>query len=143
MPKYYEASYLPANFTVRDRQTNKKYVARPSDVTIAEARAELSLDRATLDEAQTYLAALKGEAVPDNATGSNLIILKDAQFSVQSAEDELTATKLIAPISGTVMSLDFQDDHPFLRPARFGWKGKSLISHQLIDKGLLVSGKFH
>jgi len=104
--EYYEASYLPANFTVRDRQTNKKYVARPSDVTIAEARAELSLDRATLDEAQTYLAALKGEAVPDDATGSNLIALKGAQLSVQSAEDELNATKLIAPISGTIMSLD-------------------------------------
>jgi len=104
--EYYEASYLPANFTVRDRQTNKKYVARPSNVTIAEARAELSLDRATLDEAQTYLAALKGEAVPDDATGSNLIALKGAQLSVQSAEDELNATKLIAPISGTIMSLD-------------------------------------
>jgi len=104
--EYYEASYLPANFTVRDRQTNKKYVARPSDVTIAEARADLSLSRATLDEAQTYLAALKGEEVPEDATGSNLIALKDTQLNVQSAEDELNATKLVAPISGTVMSLD-------------------------------------
>lgn len=104
--EYYEETYLPANFTTKDRKTNTKYVARPSDVAIAEARADLSLARATLDEAQTYLAALKGEEVPDDATGSNLIALKDAQLSVQSAENELDATKLIAPISGTVMSLD-------------------------------------
>jgi len=104
--EYYDETYLPANFTTRDRKTNVKYVARPSDVTIAEARAALSLARATLDEAQTYLAALKSEDIPEGATGSNLIALKNAQLNVQSAEDELNATKLIAPISGTVMSLD-------------------------------------
>jgi len=104
---YYEESYLPANFTKKDRVTNKKYVARPSDVSIAQARAEYDLAKATLAEAQDYLAALKGEEIPEDATGENLVALDNARSAIQSAEDELNGTRLFAPISGTVISLDF------------------------------------
>ena len=103
---YYEESYLPANFTRTDRETRKKYVARPSDVSIAQARAEYDLAKATLAEAQDYLAALRDEDVPENATGENLVALDNAHSTIQSAEDELNGTRLFAPISGTVISLD-------------------------------------
>jgi len=104
---YYESSYLPANFTRTDRETRKKYVARPSDVSIAQARADYDLAKASVDEAQNYLAALKGEDVPEDATGASLTELKNAQLDLQSAEDTLNGTRLYAPISGTIMSLDF------------------------------------
>ena len=87
--EYYEETYLPANFTLRDRQTGIKYVSHPSDVTIAEARAELSMARATVVESQTYLAALKGEQIPEDATGTDLTALEDAQLNLKSAEDTL------------------------------------------------------
>ena len=103
---YYESNYLPNNFTRVDRQTNTKYVAAPTDVDIAEARANYALAQASVVEAQNYLAALRGESVPEDATGTNLTQLEDAQLNLKSAEDSLTATQLIAPISGTVMSLD-------------------------------------
>jgi len=104
---YYEESYLPANFTRQDRETRKKYVARPSDVSIAQARAEYDLAKATLAEAQDYLAALKGEEIPEDATGENLVAFDNARSAIQSAEENLNGTRLLAPISGTIISLDF------------------------------------
>ena len=103
---YYENNYLPQNFTRVDRKTGTRYVAAPTDVGIAEARADYALAQASVVEAQNYLAALKGETVPEDATGTNLTQLEDAQLSLKSAEENLTGTQLIAPISGTVMSLD-------------------------------------
>jgi RND family efflux transporter MFP subunit len=104
---YYEERYLPNNFTVKDRSTGEKYVSTPSDASIAQARAEYDLAKATVVEAEYYLAALKGEEIPEDATGSNLTQLENAQLSLGSAEETLDGTLLIAPISGTIMSLDF------------------------------------
>ena len=104
---YYEEQYVPNNFTLKDRATGKKYVSYPSDASIAQARAEYALTKATVIEAEYYLAALKGEEVPEDATGSNLTEMENAQLSQQSAENNLNTTRLIAPFSGTIMSLDF------------------------------------
>ena len=104
--KYYEESYLPANFTRKDRNTREKYIARPSDASIAQVRAEYDLAKATLAEAQDYLAALNGEEIPEDATGSSLIELDNARLNLQNAEENLNGTRLFAPISGTIMSLD-------------------------------------
>ena len=104
---YYQNVYLPQNFTKRDRNTGTKYIAAPTDTEIATARANLALAQATLVQDQNYLAALKGEQVPEDATGSNLTTLENAQLSLQTAEDNLAATRLTAPISGTIMSLGF------------------------------------
>ena len=67
---YYENNYVPDNFTVKDRQTGTKYVSYPSDASIAQARAEYDLAKATVVEAQNYLTALKGEEFPEDATGA-------------------------------------------------------------------------
>jgi RND family efflux transporter MFP subunit len=104
---YYEEQYVPANFTIKDRQTGTSYISYPSDASIAQARAEYDLAKATVVEAEYYLAALKGEEIPEDATGSNLTQLENAQLSLGSAEDSLDGTRLTAPISGTIMSLDF------------------------------------
>jgi RND family efflux transporter MFP subunit len=104
---YYENNYLPDNFTLKDRATGTSYVSVPSDASIAQARAEYDLAKATVMEAEYYLAALKGKEIPEDATGSNLTQLENAQLSLRSAEDNLDDTHLIAPISGTIMSLNF------------------------------------
>jgi len=104
--EYYKNKYIPQNFTVEDRRTNTKYVAAPTEIDIAEARANYAQAQASVVEAQNYLAALQGESVPDDATGTNLAALQNAQLSLKSAEDALQETQLIAPISGTLMSLD-------------------------------------
>ncbi len=78
----------------------------PSEGEILAARAELELAKATLQEAEYLYAALTGGEVPDHATGSGLTELEQARLDLESAQADLDGTRLIAPISGTVMSID-------------------------------------
>ncbi|MEW6092930.1 MAG: efflux RND transporter periplasmic adaptor subunit [Chloroflexota bacterium] len=82
------------------------YSQKPTQRAIDEAEANLALAEATLDEAKIYLAALTSGEIPEDATGSSLQQLRQAQLNVQEAEDVLEATNLYAPISGTIMSLN-------------------------------------
>jgi RND family efflux transporter MFP subunit len=78
----------------------------PSEGEILAARAELELAKATLQEAEYLYAALTGGDVPDNATGSGLTELEQARSALETAQADLDGTRLIAPISGTIMSID-------------------------------------
>jgi multidrug efflux pump subunit AcrA (membrane-fusion protein) len=79
----------------------------PTDLEITLARSEYELAQAKLQEARWYLSALQGEEIPDNATGSNLAALEKVRSNLDSAKSNLDTTQLVAPIVGTVMSLDF------------------------------------
>lgn len=103
---YFENEYLPENFTLKDRITGTSYVSAPSDASIAQARAEYDLAKAKVLEAENFLAALKGEEIPENATGDNLTQLETAQLKLRSAENNLNGTRLIAPIDGIVTSVE-------------------------------------
>ncbi len=106
----YEKYYLPNNFTVKsvDRQTRRvtKYVAAPTENEILEARAAVTVAQATLTEAEYLYAALTGGEVPEDATGSGLTELEQAKLDLQAAQADLDGTKIVSPISGTVMSID-------------------------------------
>ncbi len=103
---YYQNKYIPENFTRFDRKTGKKYVAAPTDADIAAARADYALALASVEEAGYYLSALRGEDIPEDATGTSLTELENAGLNLKSAEENLNGTQLVAPISGTIMSLD-------------------------------------
>jgi HlyD family secretion protein len=57
-------------------------------------------------EAQYLYAALTGEEIPEDATGSGLSELEQAKLDLESAQVDLDGTKIISPINGTVMSID-------------------------------------
>jgi HlyD family secretion protein len=86
------------------------YSQAPAKNQTDNAQASLDLAKATLASAQNYLAALTGGTVPDNATGTSLLKLKQAQLSVQSAQENLQqyldSTRITAPFDGTVTSAD-------------------------------------
>jgi HlyD family secretion protein len=103
---YYDHDYLKDTFTVYDKKTKKQYIAEPTDADIAEARANLTKAKATLKEAEYYYDALTGKDIPDDATGSGLTTLEQAKLDLESAQLDLDGTKIIAPINGTVMSID-------------------------------------
>jgi len=103
---YYENEYLPDNFTLKDRNTGASYVSAPSDASIAQARAEYDLAKAKVVEAKNFLAALKGEEIPEDATGDNLTQLENAQLNLRSAENNLNGTRLMAPTDGIVTSVE-------------------------------------
>ncbi len=88
--------------------TYNLYTGKPNQVKVDSARATLALAKATLAEAQTLVAALTGGTVPADATGSGYDALQKARQAVQTAQEDLDATRLTAPISGTVLAVNNQ-----------------------------------
>jgi len=81
------------------------YSQAPTQTQKDQAHANLDLANATLKNAQIYLSVLTGGAVPPNATGSDLFKLQQAQLAVQTAQENLDTTRLVAPFSGQVASV--------------------------------------
>lgn len=105
---YYENTYIPENFKVAATRSTPSYIAIPTEYDILEARAAHAIAQAELVEAADFLAVIQGDEISEGATGSQLAQLDQAQLDVISAQDNLNATRLHAPISGTVMSVDAQ-----------------------------------
>jgi len=78
------------------------YTGKPTEIDAAIARADLDAAKAAYQEAQWYLAALKGEQIPAEATGTQLAQLQQARDLLKAAQDRLDHTRLIAPISGRI-----------------------------------------
>jgi multidrug efflux pump subunit AcrA (membrane-fusion protein) len=79
------------------------YTGTPTENDAALIQANLDTAKAAHQEAQWYLAAVKGESLPAEATGLKLAQLHQAQDAVKTAEINLRNTRLLAPISGTVV----------------------------------------
>ncbi len=82
------------------------YTGKPDDIDAAMARATLDAAKAALQEAEWYLAILKGEPVPPEATGSNLARLEAAKSSLAVSQEKLAHSRLVSPISGTIVSVN-------------------------------------
>ena len=108
--EYYEEEYLPENFEdfYWDANDNKVYfIDAPTDAEIASKRAEISGYEANIAELEILLMALKNdEDLPEEATGSPATALRDARQAVEDALEDLEATNLLAPIAGTITSIN-------------------------------------
>lgn len=82
------------------------YSGTPTDIDAAIARANLDAATAALQEAKWYVAALKGEQIPADATGAKLAQLQQAHDDLAAAKERYDATRLIAPISGTAATVN-------------------------------------
>ena len=76
------------------------YSGTPTDIDAAIARANLDAANAALQEAQWYVSALKGENIPENATGTKLAQLQQARDDLAASRERYDATRLVASISG-------------------------------------------
>jgi HlyD family secretion protein len=76
----------------------------PSENDFATAESNLAAANAAFQEAQWYLATLKGESVPENATGKQLAALQQAKDSLIAAQNKLANSRLVAPFSGTIVA---------------------------------------
>ncbi|MGA2489062.1 MAG: efflux RND transporter periplasmic adaptor subunit [Anaerolineales bacterium] len=82
------------------------YSQAPTKTNSDQAQANLDLANATLTNAQNYLAALTGGVVPADATGTALLQFNQAKLAVQTAQDNLDASKMTAPFDGTITQSD-------------------------------------
>ena len=106
--QYYQDVYLPDNFTSYywDDGNKVEFIDAPTEAEIAIARAEISIHEASIVELEILLTALiNDEDLPEEATGSRASALRQARQAVEEAQEDLEATILLAPISGTVTAL--------------------------------------
>lgn len=78
----------------------------PTEAEILAARAEAKIAEANLTEATYLYTALTGGEIPEDATGTGLTELEQAKLNLETAQANLEGTRIIAPISGTIMSID-------------------------------------
>lgn len=107
---YYEQVYLPEYFTrsYRDKNGNMvEYIDPPSEAEIDNVRATVDLAEARIAEMEVLLDALmSGEDLPEEATGSQVSVIRKARQAVEDALEDLEATNLIAPIAGTITKIN-------------------------------------
>jgi HlyD family secretion protein len=107
----YEEEYVPDifNFPWRDRFGFKhNYYDPPSETEVAVVRAELAASEARVEEAESYLAALTENVIPENASGTQLTALEKAGEAVIDAQEKLDGSHLEAPFAGMVLKLNLQ-----------------------------------
>lgn len=122
---YYNNVYLPEEFGVYENAGTRRHpkqvlattidpitgeevpdINEPSSADLATARNVIALAEQTISEGQAYLDILNSGVIPDGAVGEKITTLYEAQLALENAQSALDDTKLIAPISGTVTSLD-------------------------------------
>jgi macrolide-specific efflux system membrane fusion protein len=82
------------------------FTGKSNQMTVDADSAAIALAKAKLAEDQTLVAALSGGEVPSNATGPGYAALLQAKQNVKTAQYNLDATRLVAPFSGTVVSVN-------------------------------------
>jgi multidrug resistance efflux pump len=82
------------------------YKGKPTDADQAILDAKLAVAQAALQEAEWYLAAVKSEPVPAEASGAQLTQLQNARDSLSAAEAAYESSRLTAPFAGTAAVLE-------------------------------------
>ena len=123
--EYYENHYLPETFGTYENVSSRRHpkyvlateidpdtgeevpvIDEPSAADITTARNNYAQAQETVKQGELYLEALNTGVIPEGATGGKISTLYEAQLTLEKAESKLDAAQLIAPIRGTVTSLD-------------------------------------
>jgi RND family efflux transporter MFP subunit len=102
---YYE-EYVPDTFPIIEDRNDKDVYAVPTDLEILQARIAIDEARKQLEESQDLYDVLTGGPMPEDASSDALIELQQAERDLQNAQAALDGTKIFAPISGTILSVD-------------------------------------
>ena len=96
------------------------YTGQPSEIDVDLTYANLDAATAAVQEAQWYAAALRGEPIPDEASGAQLAALEAARDSVTAAQAALHATQLVSPFDGQVAAVD-------ISPGEYATPGQPVV----------------
>ncbi|RPJ27352.1 MAG: efflux RND transporter periplasmic adaptor subunit, partial [Chloroflexi bacterium] len=106
----YSNSYSLGTFTYPVRNDKGVTIRReyipPTEAELLAGRAAYDLAKANLSDAQGYLDVLLGRKTAEEVSASSLTSLTEAKIELDSAAAGLRATELIAPIRGTVTSIE-------------------------------------
>jgi HlyD family secretion protein len=82
------------------------YSGKANQPQVDEATAKVAAAKARIAEDQALIAALTGSTMPDQPSGAGYAALMQARLNVQTAQENLAATRLVAPFAGEVASLN-------------------------------------
>ncbi len=106
----YSNSYTLQTFTYPIRNdkgvTKRRELIAPTDAELLAARAAYELATTNLNDAENYLEVLTGTEKLEDVPTSSVTSITEAKLALDSAKAALDATELIAPISGTITSID-------------------------------------
>ena len=85
--------------------TIRRDLIAPTDAELLAARAAYELAQANLEDAQNYLNILTGVETTDEVPASSVTSITGAKLVLNAAQSDLSATDLVAPVSGTITSI--------------------------------------
>jgi len=86
--------------------TQNWYVGKPTDLEASIIRSDFDIATYKVQEAEWHLAALKGEPIPEEATGIKLKSLLSAQLRIKSIKEQINNHQIISPFSGTIAMVE-------------------------------------
>jgi multidrug efflux pump subunit AcrA (membrane-fusion protein) len=106
----YSSTYTQETFTYPIRNdkgvTIRRDLIAPTDAELLAARAAYELAASNVADARNYLDVLNGVKETDAVPASSVTTITEAKAAYDTAKANLDATEMIAPISGTITSLD-------------------------------------
>lgn len=97
------------------------YTGQPSEIEVTLRHANLAATTAAVQEAQWYVAALRGQRLPGDASGAMLTALEEARDAVAAAEVRLAATRLTSPVNGVIGAVA-------IAPGEFAAPGQPVVT---------------
>ena len=104
--KLYYDEYVPETFRLAEYPNGNDYYIVPTDLEIKLARTAIDEVQKNLDDSQEYYNVLTGGPIPEDASSEALVKLQQAERDLQDAQAAFDGTKIIAPINGTILSVD-------------------------------------
>lgn len=102
----YTDEYVPATFPIIEDKNDKDVYAVPSDMEILKARIAIDEAQEQLEQSKELYGVLTGEPMPEDADSDALIKLQRAERDLQNARATLDGANIVAPLSGTILSVD-------------------------------------
>ncbi len=102
----YDDEYVPETFRLAEDKNGNDYYIVPTALEIQLARAAIEEAQKKVDDSQEYYNVLTGSPMPEDASSDALVKLQQAERDLQDAKTALDGVKIIAPIAGTVLTMD-------------------------------------
>ena len=103
--KDYHDVYVPETFPIAVDGNKDTYLVA-TDLEIQKARTAIGAAETQLKEGKELLAVLTGGTMPENTTNPGLLGLERARRALADAKTNLDGTKIVAPISGRIISVN-------------------------------------
>lgn len=89
--------------------TQNWYVGKPTDLESSIIRSDYDIALNKVQEAEWYLAELRGEEIPEQATGVKLNTLMSARLRIDSIKKQISNNQIFSPFEGTIALVEVEE----------------------------------